>query len=145
MIAFRRAHPVLGEERFYTDADIRWFDPDLGSPDWMDPKEKRLACLIHEAEGAALFLMFNAGADVSAFRVPPASNGARWYLAVATDREPPQDLFDPGEEALFDAAHAYAVAPRSSVILLRRRGSLVPRAQEASPGPNSRNPADDLR
>ena len=120
MIAFRRAHPVLREERFYTDADIRWFDPDLGLPDWADPREKRLACLIHEGEGGALYLMFNASADAAAFRVPPASNGTHWHLAVETGRESPRDLFDPGEERLFDSAHAYPVAPHSGIILVLR-------------------------
>ena len=37
MIAFRRAHPVLSEEHFYTDAEIQWFGPqgdaELGRPE----------------------------------------------------------------------------------------------------------------
>ena len=123
MIAFRRAHPVLCEERFYTDADIRWFDPDLGLPAWADPGEKRLACLIHEGEGEALYLMFNAGADPAGFRVPPAPEGAQWHLAVETGGESPRDLFDPGEEPLFDAARPCPVASRSATILIRRRRS----------------------
>ena len=47
MIAFRRAHPILSKEQFYTDAEIRWFGPQGGLPNWADPK-KTLACLIHE-------------------------------------------------------------------------------------------------
>jgi glycogen operon protein len=114
---------VLSEERFYTDADIRWYDPDLGLPAWVDPGEKRLACLIHEAEGGALYLMFNAGGDPASFRVPPASSGAHWHLVVETSAQPPRDLFEPGEEPLFDAARPYPVAPRSAVILVRRKTS----------------------
>lgn len=121
MIAFRRAHPVLCAERFYTDADLRWFDPDLGLPAWADPREKRLACQIQEAEGSALYLMFNAGADPAPFRVPPASDGARWQLAVDTGAESPRDLFEPGEEPLFDAGRPYRVAPRSAVVLVQRK------------------------
>ena len=30
MIAFRRAHPVLSKEQFYTDAEIQWFAPQGG-------------------------------------------------------------------------------------------------------------------
>jgi isoamylase len=123
MIAFRRAHPVLCEERFYTDADIRWFDPELGLPAWADPREKRLACLIHEAGGGALYLMFNAGADPASFRLPPASDGKRWHLAVETGAESPRDLFEPGEEPLFDAAGPYPAAPRSAAILVQRKAS----------------------
>ena len=38
MIAFRRAHPVLSAEHFYTDAEIHWFGPHGGWPNWADPK-----------------------------------------------------------------------------------------------------------
>ena len=48
MIAFRRAHPVLSKEQFYTDAEIQWLNPAGGLPDWFDPKAKKLACLIQE-------------------------------------------------------------------------------------------------
>ena len=68
MIAFRRAHPVLSKEQFYTDAEIHWFGPQGGLPDWADPKEKQFACLIHEDEQRALCLMFNAGTDAVDFR-----------------------------------------------------------------------------
>jgi isoamylase len=71
MIAFRRLHPVLSKEQFYTDAEIEWFGPRGGSPNWFDPKEKQFACLIHEGEQSALCLMFNAGADAVDFHLPP--------------------------------------------------------------------------
>lgn len=121
MIAFRRAHPVLSKEQFYTDADIRWLDPELRVPKWADRGAKRLGCLIHEGEGGALYLMFNASFEVAAFRVPPAPSGAQWRLAVDTGRES-QDIFPDGEEPVFDPAKPYAMAPRSSAILLWRKG-----------------------
>jgi glycogen operon protein len=54
MIAFRRAHPILSTEQFYTDADIHWFDftedrPTDGS------EEQQLACLIHAASTRRYF------------------------------------------------------------------------------------------
>ena len=57
MIAFRRAHPILSKEQFYTDAEIQWFGPPGGLPNWTDPKEKHFACLIHEDEQSALCIM----------------------------------------------------------------------------------------
>jgi isoamylase len=102
MIAFRRAHPILSKEQFYTDAEIHWFGPQGGLPNWADPKEKQFACLIHEDEQRALCLMFNAGADAVDFGLPPALPGARWHLAVDTSREAPQDLFAAGEEPLWE-------------------------------------------
>jgi glycogen operon protein len=120
MIAFRRAHPILSKEQFYTDAGIHWFGPQGGLPDWADPKEKQFACLIHEEEQSILCLMCNAGADAVDFGLPPVPPGTRWYLAIDTSREPPQDLFAAGEEPLWMDPHTYHLRPRSSAILLAR-------------------------
>ena len=38
MIAFRRAHPILSKEKFYTDAEIHWFGPRQEPTNWFDPK-----------------------------------------------------------------------------------------------------------
>ena len=120
MIAFRRAHPILSKEKFYTDAEIQWFGPQGGSPNWADPREKRFACLIDEDEQNALYLMFNAGADAVDFGLPPLLPGTRWYLAVDTSRQAPQDLFAAGEEPLWENPQTYRLNPRSSAILLAR-------------------------
>jgi isoamylase len=120
MIAFRHAHPILSKEQFYTDAEIHWFGPQGGLPNWADPKEKQFACLIHEDEQRALYLMFNAGADAVDFGLPPVLPGARWHLSVDTSREAPQDLFAAGEEPLWKDPQTYHLSPRSSAILLAR-------------------------
>jgi isoamylase len=120
MIAFRRVHPILSKEEFYTDAEIHWFGAHGGLPDWADPKQKQFACLIHEDEQRALYLMFNAGADAVDFGLPPAPPGARWNLAVDTARETPRDLFAAGEEPLWEDQQTYQLSPRSSAILLAR-------------------------
>jgi isoamylase len=120
MIAFRRAHPILSTEQFYTDAEIQWLGSQGGLPDWADPKEKQFACLIREDEQSALFLMFNAGIDAVDFRLPVAPPGAQWHLAVDTSCGAPQDLFAAGEEPLWEDPQTYRLSPRSSAILLAR-------------------------
>ena len=120
MIAFRQSHPVLSKEKFYTDAEIHWFGPQGGLPDWADPKGKQLACLIHEDEQDALCLMFNAGAGAVDFCLPTVPKGTRWHLAVDTSRTTPQDLYDAGEEPLCENQQIYHMDPRSSAILLTR-------------------------
>ena len=121
MIAFRRAHPVLSKEQFYTDAGIQWFGPQGGSPDWADTNEKHFACLIHEDEQRALCLMFNAGADAVDFHLPSPPPGAQWHLAVDTFGDTPLDLFAAGKEPLLKYPQTYLVKPRSSAILLARK------------------------
>lgn len=121
MIAFRRAHPMLSTEQFYTDAEIHWFGPHGNLPHWGDPKEKQLACLIHESEHQALYVMFNASAEAVAFHVPPPPYGARWHLAVDTSHDAPHDVFGAGDEPLSDQSQAYPLSARTSVILVARR------------------------
>jgi len=118
MIAFRRAHPILSKEQFYTDTEIQWFNPQRGLPNWADPKEKQLGCLIHEADQQAICLMFNAGTDAVDFHLPPITEGTQWHLAVDTSGETPHDLFATGEEPLLKYPQTYLVKPRSSTILL---------------------------
>jgi isoamylase len=118
MIGFRRTHPVLSAEHFYTDAEIHWLGPQGGLPDWADPEAKQFGCLIHEDGQGALFMMFNAGTDTIDFSLPPELPGARWHLAVDTARGAPQDLFAAGEAPLLDNPHTYRLSARSSVILL---------------------------
>jgi len=129
MTAFRRAHPVLSKERFYTDAEIHWFGPQGGLPNWSDPKIKQFACLIHEDKQNALYLMFNAGANPVAFGLPPLPPETQWHLAVDTARETPLDLFAAGEEPLWENSQAYHLSPHSSVILLAIRGVVEQKPQ----------------
>jgi glycogen operon protein len=124
MIAFRRAHPILSKEQFYTDAEIHWFGPHGGLPNWTDPKEKQFACLIQEDDQSALCVIFNAGADAVDFDLPPIPPGARWHLAVNTSHETSQGLFAPGEEPLSEDPFTYRMASRSSAILLARRAEI---------------------
>jgi isoamylase len=120
MIAFRRAHPMLSQGQFYTDAEIHWFGSQGGLPNWTNPKEKQFASLIHEGDQSALYLMFNAGTNAVDFGLPSLPSGVRWHLAIDTAREAPQDLFVAGEELLWEDRQTYHLTPRSSAILLAR-------------------------
>jgi isoamylase len=114
-LAFRRAHSVLRREAFYTSADIRWFNPGGDSPDWGDPSEKCLACLIHNQDGPDLYLMFNAGAEPIPFVLPPQRPGA-WRLAVDTAQPSPGDFCSPQPD-LIDPS-SYVVDSRAGVVLV---------------------------
>jgi isoamylase len=119
-LAFRRAHPVLRQEAFYTDKDIQWFAPDGESPDWLDPRQNRLACLIRGRDGPDLYLMFNAGVEPASFILPPSSSRRRWHPAVDTARSPARELCTAGEEGALATPTVYSLSSRSSAILLAR-------------------------
>jgi glycogen operon protein len=118
MIAFRRAHPVLRKEAFYTDADIEWFAPNGATPDWADQRQKSIACLIRGQTEPDLFLLFNADTSPVDFFILALPAGKIWRLAVDTSRPAPDDLFDPEKEPSLQGQIGFRLEPRSSAILL---------------------------
>jgi glycogen operon protein len=118
MIAFRRAHPVLRRENFYTDDDIKWFAPNGATLDWADQRQKAFACLILGQTEPDLFLVFNADTSPVDFYLPVLPAGKIWRLAVDTSRTTPDDLFDPGKEPSMQGQIGFRLEPRSSAILL---------------------------
>jgi isoamylase len=118
MIAFRRAHPVLRRENFYTDADIKWFAPNGDPPEWVDQRQKSFACLILGQTEPDLFLLFNADNRSVDFSLPASPAGKIWRLAVDTSRTAPDDLFDSGKEPSMQSQIGFRLEPRSSAILL---------------------------
>jgi isoamylase len=125
MIAFRRAHPVLRRENFYTDADIKWFAPNGGAPDWADQQQKSFACLILEETQPELFLLFNADTRPVDFYLPVLPPGKTWRLAADTSRSAPDDLFDSGKEPSVQGQIGFRLEPRSSAILLVDSGEVL--------------------
>lgn len=121
MIAFRKSHPVLSKEQFYTDMEINWFNPQGNIPYWENPKEKSLACLIHENEQNSLYLMFNAGIDEVDFVLPGLPTNFTWYLAADTSRTSPEDLYETGKELLLENLKTYHLPGRASAILMLRK------------------------
>ena len=122
MIAFRRSHPVLRREYFYTDAEIKWFGPDGGTPHWADPWQKCFACLISGETGPDLLLLFNADSRSVDFSIPVLPTGKIWRLAVDTSRTAPDDIFDSGKEPSMRGQISFRLEPRSSAILLMGGG-----------------------
>lgn len=124
MIAFRRAHAVLRKELFYTDADIKWFAPNGGIPEWTDARQKSFACLIRGQAEPDLFLMFNADTRSVDFTIPALPGGKIWRLAVDTSRSAPEDIFEPGKEPSMQGQISFRIEPRSSAILLTDDGEV---------------------
>ena len=125
MIAFRRAHPVLRQETFYADEDIKWFAPNGATPDWADQRQKSLACLILGKTEPDLFILFNAGAQSADFFLPALPAGKIWRLAVDTSKSAPDDLFDQGKEPSMQGQIGFRLEPRSSAILLTDDGEVL--------------------
>jgi isoamylase len=124
MIAFRRAHPVLRREVFYTDAEVKWFAPNGAGPNWTDERQKSFACLIFGETEPDLFLMFNADSRSVDFSLPALSGMKIWRLAVDTARITPDDLYEAGKEPSMQGQISLRVEARSSAILLTYHGEV---------------------
>jgi isoamylase len=118
MIAFRRAHPMLRAEYFYTDDDIKWFAANGATPNWEDPRQKSLACLILGKTEPDLFILFNADITPVDFSIPALPPGMIWRLAVDTSRIAPDDILSSGKELSMNGQFVFRLEPRSSAILL---------------------------
>ena len=92
------------------------------TPDWADPRQKSLACLILGQTEADLLLLFNADTRSVDFSVPTLPVGKTWRLAVNTSRNAPDDLFDPGNEPSLQGQVSHRLEPRSSAILVTDGG-----------------------
>jgi isoamylase len=120
LIALRRAHPVLTAERFYDPADIDWFGADGRAPDWDGP-DNRLGCLIREAAGGALCLLFNATRETCRFTLPPLRDRS-WRIAIDTASEPPDDAPETGAGPMLTGRSDIRLDGRMTVILASCRG-----------------------
>ncbi len=102
-VAFRKAHPVLRQERFLTGdtsedgrAEIAWFKPDGNQMDdgsWDDGELRVLGVYIGKSVHATdsevlddLFMVFNAGGDCE-FQLPDLGEGENWYRVADTGTE----------------------------------------------------------
>ncbi len=119
LIAFRKAHPVLAAERFYTEAEIAWLGPDGGAPDWHGP-ENRLGCVIAEGPSSRLALLFNAGLRPCRFRLPPSPAG-RWAAVIDTAAPPPRDIAEPDGALFLPVEDGAELGPRSTLVLVSSR------------------------
>jgi len=116
MIAFRRNHPVLSRDRFYTAEEVRWLSPHLGEPNWSDARARTMGCLIRDGGSDTLCFMFNAGDTGISFLVPYAPPGHEWRLVVDTSVDLPVSERGP----VVQGGRPYDLAPSSTVALVAR-------------------------
>jgi glycogen operon protein len=119
MIAFRKAHPSIGRGRFWRQ-DVSWHGP-AGDPDTGERSHTLALYLRGAAVGDDdLYVMINGGGQDRRFVVQDGEPGA-WRRAVDTHLPSPDDIAEPGSEAVLNARD-YVVRGRTVVVLVRPRG-----------------------
>jgi len=118
LIQFRKNRPTLCADTYYHPDEVHWFNCRAQTPDWNDPEGRCLGLLVPGADTSDLLLLFNAEAEAHRFVLPPAPQGGPWFRKADTSHEAPGDILTAGNETRLDDQQHYAMAPRSSVILL---------------------------
>jgi isoamylase len=116
MIAFRKSHPTLGRSRFWRE-DVNWYG--IGPRVDLSNDSHSLAFCLHGAsqKDDDIYVMINAYWEPLQFQVQEGT-GQQWLRIVDTALPSPDDFSDGGVPL---GAMNYLVAPRSVVLLLRRR------------------------
>jgi len=131
LIRFRKAHPILRKNSFFTGEivsgfshkDVSWFDFDLAEPEWMTGGNS-LAMLIageyaveegDEADNDILAI-FNASAISCYCSLPASPSGRSWKLVIDTSLDEPDDIAITGKEKIYPSEKYYS--KEFSVIVL---------------------------
>lgn len=133
MIAFRKRHPALRREHFFTGMDktgnalpdISWHGLKLNTPDWSEDS-RCLAFMLdgaHQETGADqddnnIYVAVNSGWEAQEFELPLPGAGRRWYIAVDTATE--SGFYSLGDEARV-SGDTLLLHGRSLVILIDKQ------------------------
>ncbi len=128
MIAFRKHHPHLRREHFFTEEpdehgvrDIEWHCCRLFSPGWHDPYCRTLAFTIWGlSQDDDLHVMLNMAESGLDFEIPPLK-GRRWLKVIDTALPSPIDIAEPGEETAVSGS-GYHLSKHSVVVLVAHEG-----------------------
>ncbi len=126
MIAFRKAHPALWSGQFFSGEtnerglpDVTWHGCKLHQPGWKDPDSHALAFTLAGFDGdSEIHVILNMYWNALEFEVPEIA-GRRWYVAVDTAAEEPDDIAEAGREEPYTGPPLVAAA-RSVVVLISR-------------------------
>ncbi len=129
MVAFRKRHPVLRAERFYTGDEITWIGLQGKPMDWESEKNVLGCMVLTGKEGAdsnehALCLLFNGEESPAEFVLPEIPEGFQWCPAVDTSRPSPGDILREEDWKPLGTGQC-RVEDRSLVILTARKSPLA--------------------
>ncbi|MCL2211042.1 MAG: glycogen debranching protein GlgX [Treponema sp.] len=137
MIAFRLRHPGFMRPEFFTGRggfykaipDISWFNETAHVVNWgevgyylalrlLGSKADTLA----DRDDNDFYIMFNAYIDLKSFVLADPPPKKKWFRAIDTGLNSPNDILLPGTEEPLHSQRVYPVKARSIVILISKEG-----------------------
>jgi isoamylase len=123
--ALRRRKVALRQDLdAYNATDITWYGCDLEHPAWDNPELRTLCCRLDSNEGGAerrgssLYLILNGDWRAQPAKLPPITDGKRWYRLIDTSLAPGDDFLEEGKGIVIDPPSHYIANARSFVMLL---------------------------
>ncbi|CUI17440.1 isoamylase [Candidatus Protochlamydia naegleriophila] len=113
LINFRKTSPLLKQDHFLTDKEVRWHGLEVDNPDW-ENDNRLLALTLQGADGPELYLAFNASDLSQTVEVPSAGNNRSWRWLINTSLPSPKDFYEIEEKL---PSNSIQLAPYSSIIL----------------------------
>ena len=128
LLEFRRRHPLLRSTSYGSlsgegDRRIEWHGTKLDKPDWSDESRwiaMQLSGLSEQGSEDNVLFIANAHWEAHDFELP--NTGLRWLRFIDTSLESPHDITEIGSEARLPPEKTYTAGPRSTVVLIGRRG-----------------------
>ena len=125
MIAFRKQHPNVRRERFFTgqanengQKDIDWHGSRLFSPEWFNPNSHVLAFTLWGlAQDDDIHVMLNMDSVDLDFELPLLPQKRQWLKVVDTALPSPADIAERGKEMVVPA-RTYHVEKHSTVVVI---------------------------
>jgi glycogen operon protein len=132
VIAFRHAHPALRNRWHFSNrdymgsgyADISWHGVEAWNADWSEGSRVLafMLCGKHAKNGTAhdnhIYVAVNMYWDALPFQLPRLPLGMRWHMSVNTSMPSPEDIHEPGQEALLGDQTHVLVGGRSVIVLV---------------------------
>ncbi len=88
LMAFRRSHPIMQADDFFSEAEFDWFRPDglkMTQADWVY-FARSLSYRVRSKQGD-LFFIFNAFDQMITWTLPKTGKSAKWCLSLNTSGE----------------------------------------------------------
>jgi isoamylase len=125
LIRFRKAHAALRRVTFFEDErrgppPVVWHGTKRGKPDWTTESRVVALHLLRNRTDEDIYIAVNGHWEAKDFELPVVGPGRRWRLFVDTNRDPPEDIAEPGAELPIPPLPSLRLGPRSLVVLVGR-------------------------
>jgi isoamylase len=115
LIQFRKKHPMLRRENFYTSDDVEWHGTEPSKPNW-DPSSRLVAFTLKDFHmNQFLYVVFNAHFHHAHLTIPKPPEFKNWFRVIDTSSPSPADFLE-NPQNFAALKHTYDLPPHSVLV-----------------------------